>query len=506
MELFEEIRREYEHGIGTVKGVARKLGVHRRMVREALESAVPAGRKAPERERPKLGPVQPFIDAILEADRKAPRKQRHTARRIFNRLCAEMPSADAAESTVRAYVGDRKREMGLAGREKFVAQSYAWGVEGQVDWYDAVAEIDGEEVKAHVFCLRAMASGGAFHLAYPHASQQAFLEAHEAGFAHFGGVFRVLRYDNLASAVKKILRGHQRDQNERFVGFRSHWGFESEFCNPASGNEKGGVEGEVGYGRRNHLVPVPRVGNWDELNLLLAEGNRRDESRVIEGRSDSIGAAMLVEREHLLPLAGEGFDLAARHNPAVDGGGCVKVLTNFYSAPLEVGTRTEVRVHAGHVEIWHRGRCVARHQRCFGRFQKVLELDHYLDVLSVKPGALAGSTALDQCRAQGRWPASYDRFWERLRDRRGKQRGTREMVELLLLGRERGQARVRAAVEQVLELGCAEVSMVRFLLEDHRRVGSEPVDVGALSRYDRPQPSMAGYDRLLAGPAREKSR
>jgi transposase len=254
VELFEQMRREYEHGVGTIKGVARKFGVHRRMVREAIGNAVPATRKIPERDRPKLAPVIPYIEEMLEADRKAPRKQRHTAHRIWCRLKAEHPEFEVAESTVRRYVRVRKEEMGLARAEVFVPQSYRWGQEGQVDWYEAWAEIDGEKQKAYLFCMRSMASGGAFHRAYPHASQQAFLEAHELAFGYFGGVFRQLRYDNLSSAVKRILRGSQREETERFIAFRSHWGFESEFCTPGEGHEKGGVEGENGYYRRNHLA------------------------------------------------------------------------------------------------------------------------------------------------------------------------------------------------------------------------------------------------------------
>jgi transposase len=197
VELFEQIRREYEHGVGTIKGVARKFGVHRRMVREAVAQAVPAARKIPARSSPKLEAVRDFIDALLEADRKVPRKQRHTAHRIWVRLKQERPEMELAESTVRSYVRRKKRQLGLAGGEIFVPQSYAWGQEAQVDWYEAWVELGGERQKGYIFCMRSMGSGGAFHRAYPHASQQAFLEAHELAFRYFGGVFANVRYDNL---------------------------------------------------------------------------------------------------------------------------------------------------------------------------------------------------------------------------------------------------------------------------------------------------------------------
>ena len=239
VELFEQIRREYEFGIGTVKGVANKVGVHRRMVRQALLSAEPPARKPVERARPVMEALIPFIDAILEADRKAPRKQRHTAHRIWQRILSEMPERKVAEVTIRQYVRERKAELGWSTRAVCVPQSYQMGQEGQVDWHEAWAELGGEPTLLQVFSMRSMASGAAFHRAYRRATQQAFLDAHEYAFRYFQGVFHLLRYDNLKAAVKKVLRGHQREEAARFIAFRSHWRFQSEFCSPYEAHEKG---------------------------------------------------------------------------------------------------------------------------------------------------------------------------------------------------------------------------------------------------------------------------
>jgi hypothetical protein len=176
------------------------------------------------------------------------------------------------------------------------------------------------------------------------------------------------------------------------------------------------------------------------------------------------------------------------------------VLTNFYSVPAPVGSEVQAKVYAAKVEIWYEGKCLARHDRCFSRQKKVLELEHYLDVLSKKPGALAGSSALEQWRAQGKWPASFDRLWEELKKRRGKQDGTRAMIDLLLLGRTHGFDRLREAVEKTVTMGCMDVSAVLLLLSadlNESRGTAERVDIGGLSRYDRPQPSLADYDQLL---------
>jgi len=500
VELFEQIRREYEFGVGTIQGVSRKLRVHRRVVREAIRSAIPARRKKTKRPHVKMAPAAEFIDAILETDRKAPRKQRHTAKRIWERIREEVPACTAAERTVRQYVEQRKEALGLARRETFVPQSYDWGVEAQVDWYEAYADLDGERVKLQVFSLRSMASGAAFHRAYLRATQQAFLEAHELAFHYFGGVFRRLRYDNLSSAVKKILRGYERELTARFIAFRSHWQYQADFCTPGEGHEKGGVEGEVGYFRRNHWVPVPVASDLAELNAKLLADCRHDESRILSGRMESVGTLLLAEKEHLLPLAAEDFELAEVSFPRVDQAGCAKVRTNFYSVPLKPGSVVEARVYSSVVEFRQDGVRIAQHERSYERAQQILDLEHYLEVLERKPGALRGSKPLAQWRVQGRWPESYDRLWELMNERHGRQGGTRSMVALMRMGREFGYAKLETSVARAMALGCTDVAAIRHLLmtEELQHAVVATVEIGALAAYERPLPTMADYNQLLS--------
>jgi hypothetical protein len=503
VELFEQLRREFEFGVGTVSGVASKFGVHRRQVRQALASSVPPERKPYVRSCPSLDRVKPFIEAILVVDKTAPRKQRHTAHRIWTRLRQEQPQFAVSESTVRAWVRERKWALGLARAETCVPQCYGWGQEAQVDWYEAYIVIDGEQIKVQIFNMRSMKSGAAFHRAYLHATQQAFFEAHETAFAYFGGVFHTLRYDNLASAVKNMLRGHTRDEHTRFIAFRSHWQFSAEFCTPVQPHEKGGVEGEVGAFRRNHLVPVPQVANLDALNTLLLNACKEDRARIIGDRPSAVGPLLEEERMHLLPLPRQHFDIAENHEGSVDGKGCVKTHRNWYSTPLRVGAKATVRVLPSFIEVWHIGKQVAFHARSYDIGVQRFQLEHYLNVFDKKPGALPGSRPLAQCRAEGLWPQVFDTFWQACQKRLGKHEGTRAMVDLLLLGRKCGWPALQKAVESTLELGSSDENVVRCqLLTPTAKAPIPPLsqeELGRLSRYDRPMPEMIGYDQLLGG-------
>ena len=313
VELFEQIRRDREFGGLSTHALARKYGVHRRTVRQALESPLPPPRKRPEgRPAPKLGEWRALIDSWLEADRGAPRKQRHTAKRIDERLRDEH-GVEVSERQVRRYVRERRQQLGELVDEVFVPLCSEPGAEAEVDWGEATVVIAGVARKVHLFQMRACFSGACFVQAHTRETQQAFLEGHVAALEFFGGVFGLIRYDNLGSAVKRVLRGRRRVETDRFVALRSHYLYESSFTRVGKegAHEKGGIEGDVGRFRRSYLVPVPEVGSLGELNDLIAAVCITDLRRTIRGRRETVGEALGQEIDLLRPLPAEPFDAAS---------------------------------------------------------------------------------------------------------------------------------------------------------------------------------------------------
>ncbi len=258
MEQFEQIRRDRDREGLSIRALAERYGVHRRAVRQALVSPLPPAKRSPlVRPAPKLGPYRPLIDAWLEADREAPRKQRHTAKRIWARLVDEH-GAEVAETTVRDYVRARKRAMGWPVGEVFVPQVHDPGAWAEVDWGEAQVDLAGVRRRVFLFFMRASFSGAAFCQASLVGTQQAFLELHVEAFDWFGGVFEQIRFDNLTSAVKQVLKGRRRVESDRFVALRSHYLFAAAFTRPGieGAHEKGGRRG------RGRPVPAqpPRAG------------------------------------------------------------------------------------------------------------------------------------------------------------------------------------------------------------------------------------------------------
>lgn len=502
VELYEKIRLVRRDESLSVRALAARFGVHRREVRAALASPEPAPRKTPVRASPVTGEWHGWIREVLLTDRDAPRKQRHTAKRIRDRL-ADEEGVLISESQCRVVVARLRAEIAAEvgiPTKVFVPQTRLPGAEGEVDWGQFEAVIGGSTVTLHLFSMWLGFSTRAFHRAYVNEAQESFTDAHVRAFERFDGVPRRVRYDNLKTAVTRILQGRDRLENERFITLRSHYGFESFFCEPGidGAHEKGGVEGDIGRFRRNHLTPVPAFDTLADLNAYLEHCDNLDAQRWVTGRGPGVGdrvhALMALERSAMWPLPVERFAAVTRLSARVDTKARVCVRQCFYSVPVRhTGRRVSIELGAETVTVIVDGTTVASHARGVHRRSEILELDHYLEVLWRRPGALLGATALAQARSTGRFRAEHQQLWDLARRHLGDQAGTRALCDVLLLHRHHHPDHVVAGIRAALSIGNADPAVVA--VETRRAIEHlqpEPA-VGPVERV----PDLSVYDQLL---------
>lgn len=383
------------------------------------------------------GPWEDVVRGWLTADLTAPRKQRHTARRVWQRLVDEH-GAQVSESAIRGVVARLKVEVGLKKQEVMIVQEHLAGAEAEVDFGEAQAVIANQVERLWVFHLRLSHSGKAVHFPYTNQTSESFLDGHVRAFTALGGVPARIRYDNLKPAVLKVLLGRDRLEHPAFVTMRSHYGFESFYCIPGAdgAHEKGGVEGEVGRFRRRHLTPVPHLGSLPALAQALAAADARDDARHIEDRPVTVGAMFAAEQAHLQPLPPTPFRAVTRFSARVDTKARICVRQSYYSVPARyAGGRVTVELGATTLAICDGATVIAEHARSLHKNTQDLVLDHYLEVLTRKPGALPGSTALAQARASGIFTSVHQAFWDTARARLGDRAGTIALIEALLLYR-----------------------------------------------------------------------
>ncbi len=524
VEQFAAIRFDWQRNQMSVRALPEKYGVHRRTVRQAICSPVPPGRRTPARRSPVLDQVRGLIDEMLRDDLAAPRKQQHTGQRVFERLIDEH-DARVSYSYVTKYVRERRPQIAAEAREQagtmagFVPQAKVPAAEAEVDFGEVTVRLAGKLTRCFMFAFRMSYSGKSVHRVYACQAQEAFLEGHAEAFSVIGGLPRVhVRYDNLSPAVARVLTGRQRAETSRWLAFRAHYGFEAFYCAPGreGAHEKGGIEGEIGRFRRRWLVPVPKVSSLAELNARLAQADAEEDARHIDQRLVTVGAGFAAGAPLLLPLPADAFDCAVTCWARADRYARISVGRCRYSVPARlIDRRVRVALSANQVEVFDGAARVAVHPRLTVAGDEHLELDHYLEILARKPGALPGAAALAQARAAGSFTPVHEAFWAAARSRHGDGPGTRALIEVLLLHRRLPAAAVTAGIAAALAAGSSSPDVVAIEARKHlagaavqeaavpRRSRAAVVTLqarqaaAALPADTRPAPSVAGYDQLL---------
>jgi len=492
VDQYEMIRTAHRVYDANISEMSRLTGHSRNTVKKAIRGEPWGYKERSHQPFPVLEKYIPVIDGWLLADKDQPKKQRHTARRVYNRLVEEH-GYQGSEPTVRRYVRFAKLALGLETPCAFIPCDPEAGHEAEVDWGTATAILNGEEVRLKFFCMRSKYSGKHLVRFYSCERQQAFFDGHIQAFNFFGGVFPILIYDNLTAAIQKVLRGKDRIEQEAFVKFKAYHSFDARFCNPDSGHEKGGVEGLVGFARRNYMVPIPEAASLEELNekvlrQCVAYGNHK-----MAGRDRAVNELYEAEKAHLLALPEAAFSNVKSLGGKADKYATVIVDKNRYSVPTRyAGFRVKVLLYVDRVEIFFGTRKLAVHERVYGNNKWCLNPDHYLELIEQRPMAFNSARPIRQWRQS--WPPCLNALLARFCDAQGETNGIKDFIRVLMFYRDYKAGEIEAAVDLALEHHISSSEGVRHLLTYAN--GTEPAMTPLASWSSLPAPDISVYGQL----------
>jgi len=445
-----------------IKQIARETGHSKNTIKKVLRSQYSGYKPRMKQSYPILGPYLKTIDKWLMNDKNWPKKQRHTAVRVYNRLKKEH-NFQGAETTVRRYVRDARLRLGVSSLQVFIPSDPQAGVEAEVDWGRCHAILGGKKTLLKLFCMRSKYSGKHFVQCYPCERQQALFDGHIRAFSFFEGVFPILIYDNLSTAVQKVLQGKKRMLHESYEKFRGYYNFTSRFCNPGQGHEKGGVEGLVGYARRNYMVPVPEAETLEALNEKLLQECMSYGDHRIAGRELTVNELYETEKKHLIPLPDIEFSNLETSCGKVDKYSTVVIDKNRYSVPtIYAYLKVKVVLYVNRVEIFYGSKKIVVHQRLYDNNKWSLQPEHYLELIRQRPQAFDSARPIRQWRKS--WPLCLERLLERFCQKQGHTKGIKDFISVLVLYKDHAANDIQSAVEKALSANAGSSQVVKHIL------------------------------------------
>jgi transposase len=491
MEFWKEVRQQVLTGRMSQRAACQKYGLGWHTLKKILAHPEPPGyRQQQPRPKRKLETFLPIIHQILEEDRQAPRKQRHTAQRIFERLRDEHGYQGG-----KTVVKDAVRAWKQTHQEVFLPLSHPPG-EAQVDFGEATVKLNGVETKVALLVMTLSYSGAIYVQAFPRECTETFLEGHRRAFEFFGGVPKRISYDNSAIAVSEVLQGRERKLTREFLRLQSHYLFQEHFCLVRRANEKGHVERLVGFARRNFLVPVPQVESLEVLNEQLRQRCLADLAERTRGKPAPKSGLLREDQAAFLPLPKQPFEARRVVDRSAESQSLVRFDGNDYSVPVQYAHRKLIVVATvEEVRLVYEDRLVARHARCWDRERIFFEPLHYLALLERKPGGL------DYARPLENWglPECLALLRRRL-EAADPQHGTRSYIRVLRLLEKFSLTQLTAAVEYALDIDVIDADSIRTVVE-HR--SEEPVPLFPLdgrphlARVRVETTDVASYQALL---------
>ena len=490
--MYEEIRKAILVEGKSKREVSKMYGINRRTVMKMCKHAIPPGyKRKKEKKYPKLGGCIEKIEEILKKDLEMGKKQRHTSKRIYERL-REESGYEGSYDAVRRYVSEHKEIK----KEVYIPLDHKYGV-AQCDFGECMWSIGGKEVKLHYFVMSLCKSGDMYVKAYLAEDQVAWFDGHVGEFKYFGGVPKEILYDNASSLVKKIHRYGERYVTKKFSELRSHYLFESLFANPVKGNEKGIVENKVGYVRRNYFVPKPAYENIEELNKYLEESCKGRRKNKHHKDARTIGEMLIKEQEEMLPLPEYEHECCDIKLAKVNSCSLVRYKTNDYSVPTKYAYKNvTVKAYSNKVAIYYKDTEIAEHSRYFGRGEQSYNYLHYLSILSQKSKALDQAKPLQELKL----PKEFERLRHILEERYEGSKGRREYIKILELLNCHGKEDIKQAINQAFITGAISVDSIKQILYREKDVVIKSLDKEMI--LDIPEvmvqpPSLKQYDDLL---------